>query len=148
MSIEKEEKSLKSKEMYKITILLLKVLPMTMVFAYLLMLGCFYYAPEYVLIPHLLGTVFAPLAFIYITSYVFRFCAFHRIFIHYYAFISVLNVSDHYLEPYFNDNVVTLIHEGGTLTFVIVAIIMYIYKYKRDKYIKVLGNCGSTKVIE
>ena len=143
-----EGNSLKNKELYKTTLALLKILPMIMVFAYLLMLGCFYYAPKYVVIPHLLGTVFAPLAFIYITSYVFRFCAFHRIFIHYYTFISVLNVSDHYLEPYFNDNVVTLIHELGTLIFAITAVIMYIYKYKKDRCTKVLNSCSNTKVIE
>ena len=148
MNIEKEEKSLKSKEMYKITILLLKVLPMTMVFAYLLMLGCFYHAPEYVVIPHLLGTVFAPLAFIYITSYVFRFCSFHRIFIHYYAFISVLNVSDHYLEPYFNDNVVTFLHDSGTIIFLVIAIIMYIYKYKKDKCVEIFNSCENTSIIK
>lgn len=111
-----------------------------MVFAYLLMLLCFYYAPLCVIIPHLLGTVVAPLIFIYITSYVFRFCAFHRIFIHYYAFISVLNVSDHYLHPYFNSDVVTFIHEAGTIIFVISAIIMYIYKYKKDKCKKTLDS--------
>lgn len=141
------EASLKSKEMYKVTILLLKVLHMVMVFAYLLMLCCFYYAPKYVVVPHLLGTVFAPLAFIYITSYVFKFCEFHRIFIHYYAFISILNVSDHYLHPYFNDKVITTIHEGGSLLFGIIAIIMCIYKYKKDKCIKLVNSCGDIKFI-
>lgn len=141
------EASLKSKEMYKVTILLLKVLPMVMVFSYLAMLCCFYYAPKYVVVPHLLGTVFAPLAFIYITSYVFKFCEFHRIFIHYYAFISILNVSDHYLHPYFNDKVTTTIHEGGSLLFGIIAIIMYIYKYKKDKCIKLVNSCGDIKFI-
>ena len=148
MSTKKEENSLKSKDLYKTTLVLLKILPMVMVIAYWLMLGCFYYAPKYVVIPHLLGTVFVPLAFIYITSYVFRFCAFHRIFIHYYAFISVLNVSDHYFELYFNDDIVTLIHEGGTLIFAIIAMIMYIYKYKKEKCMEALDSCGSTKVIE
>ena len=141
------EASLKSKEMYKVTILLLKVLPMVMVFAYLTMLCCFYYAPKYVVVPHLLGTVFAPLAFIYITSYVFKFCEFHRIFIHYYAFISILNVSDHYLHPYFNDKVITILHEGGSLLFGIIAIIMYIYKYKKDKCMKLVNSCGDIKFI-
>ena len=142
-----EVASVKSKNTYKVTIYLLKVLPMIMVFAYLLMLCCFYYAPKCVIIPHLLGTVFAPLAFIYITSYVFRFCAFHRIFIHYYAFISVLNVSDHYLHPYFNPDIVTAIHEGGSFLFGVTAVIMYIYKYKKDKCLKLLNSCGSDEVL-
>lgn len=127
------ENNIKSKDLYKLTLSILKVLPMVMVFAYFLMLGCFYYTPKYVVIPHLLGTVFAPLAFVYITSYVFRFCSFHRIFIHYYAFISVLNVTDHYFEPYFNDDIITLIHDGGTIIFIILASVMYFLKYKRER---------------
>ena len=142
------ENNFKSKALYKLTIAILKVLPMIMVAAYLLMLIGFYFDSKYIVIPHLLGTVGAPLAFIYITSYVFRFCAFHRVFIHYYAFISILNVSDHYLHPYFNDNVVTFLHDGGTLIFVITAFIMYMYKYKKDLCMKILGSCESTKTIE
>ena len=73
------ENNFKSKALYKLTIAILKVLPMIMVAAYLLMLIGFYFDSKYIVIPHLLGTVGAPLAFIYITSYVFRFCAFHRV---------------------------------------------------------------------
>ena len=148
MNNKTEEKSLNSKELYKTTLVLLKILPMVMVFAYWLMLICFYNDSKYMVVSHLLGTVFAPLAFIYITSYVFRFCAFHRIFIHYYAFISTLNVLDHYLHPYFNHNIVTYLHNGGTFIFIITAIIMYIYKYKREKCVKMLNSCGITDVIE
>ena len=141
MKNNQEVNSLKSKDLYKTTLVLLKILPMIMVLSYFIMLGSYYYAPEYLIIPHILGTVCTPLAFIYITSYVFRFCAFHRLFIHYYAFIDILNVSDHYLHPYFNEKVVTFIHEIGTIIFIITAIIMYIYKYKRDKCTKVVDSC-------
>ena len=142
------DNNLKNKELYKTSLILLKILPMIMVAAYLLMLIGFYFDSKYIIIPHLLGTVGAPLAFIYITSYVFRFCAFHRLFIHYYAFVDILNVSDHYLHSYFNEKVVTYLHDGGTLIFIIVAVIMYMYKYKRDLCMKILSSCGSTKVIE
>jgi hypothetical protein len=134
------ENSLKSKTLYKLTLGILKILPMIMVLGYFLMLIGFYFDSKYIVIPHLLGTVIPPLIFIYIVSYVFRFCAFHRIFIHYYAFINILNTSDHYLHPYVDANVVTFIHDGGTLVFLITAIIMYIYKYKKDKCLKQCNN--------
>ena len=143
-----DSSSLKNKELYKTSLVLLKILPIVMVAAYLLMLLCFYFDSKLVILPHILGTVGAPLAFIYITSYVFKFCAFHRLFIHYYAFVDILNVSDHYLHPYFNEKVVTYLHDGGTLIFIITAVIMYMYKYKRDLCMKILSSCGSTKVIE
>jgi hypothetical protein len=142
------ENNLKSKTLYKLTIATLKVLPMIMVLGYFLMLIGFYFDSKYIVIPHILGTVIPPLIFIYITSYVFKFCAFHRIFIHYYAFINILNTSDHYLHPYVDANVVTFIHDGGTLVFLITAIIMYIYKYKRERCMKILNSCGNTEVLE
>lgn len=142
------ENSLKSKALYKLTIATLKVLPMIMVLGYFLMLIGFYFDSKYMLIPHILGTVIPPLIFIYITSYVFKFCAFHRIFIHYYAFINILNTSDHYLHQYVDDNVVTFIHDSGTLIFIITAIIMYIYKYKKDKCVEIYNSCENTPIIK
>lgn len=142
------ENNLKSKALYKLTIATLKVLPIIMVLGYFLMLIGFYFDSKYIVISHILGTVIPPLIFIYITSYVFKFCAFHRIFIHYYAFINILNTSDHYLHPYFNEKIVTGLHDGVTVVFIITAIIMYIYKYKREKCMKVLNSCGNTEVLE
>ena len=132
--------NLKSKTLYKYTINLLRILPIFMVLSYLLMLICFYYSPRLIIIPHIIGTVGVPLAFIYITSYVFRFCAFHRVFIHYYAFINILNVSHHYFSDILDPNIVTIIHESGSLIFTISAIILYIRKCKTDKQFKSNNN--------
>lgn len=145
MKSKTEETPLKSKEMYKTTLILLKVLPIIMVIAYFLMLVCFYHFPTLMVVPHLLGTVGAPLAFIYITSYVFRFCAFHRIFIHYYAFINVLNVTHHYFANKLNYDLVTFLHETGTIIFLVSAVIMYIHKYKKDKCEKIIDSCTDCK---
>jgi Ca2+/Na+ antiporter len=85
-----------------------------------------------VIIPHILGTVIAPLILVYLTSYVFRFCAFHRIFIHYYAFIEILNVTDYYVRIPISDKAITLLHDGVTIAFIICAIYLY-FKHKQQK---------------
>lgn len=144
----KRENTVKSKGMYKVTLALLKRLPMVMAFSYLMMLFCFNYIPEYVIIPHILGTIVPMMAFLYITSYVFKFCAFHRLFIHYYVFIDILNVTDHYFYNYLNEDVVTFLHDSGTIIFLVTVIIMYLYKYKKDKCAKVLNSCSNVEVIE
>ena len=135
------ENNLKSKFLYKITLYVLKILPMIMVFSYLIMLTLYELKINLIIIPHILGTVLAPIIFLYITSYVFRFCQFHRIFIHYYAFIQILNVTDHYYyKQWLNPNIVTIIHNTGTIVFIITAIILYIIKYKKDKCITQLDK--------
>lgn len=119
-----------------------------MVLGYFLMLIGFYFDSKYIVIPHILGTVLPPLAFIYIVSYVFKFCAFHRLFIHYYVFIDILNVTDHYFCNYLNEGVVTFLHDSGTIVFLITALVMYIYKYKKDKCVATIESCNTEVVTE
>ena len=134
------EMSLRSKALYKITLYVLKMLPMIMAFSYLIMFMLANTVESFVIIPHIIGTVIAPLVFVYLTSYVFRFCAFHRLFIHYYAFVELLNVTDYYIRIPISDAAITFIHDSVTIVFLILAVIMYIYKYKKDKCLKLCNN--------
>lgn len=126
-----EQTTLHSKSVYKITVKLLKLLPMIMVLSYFIMLGLSFVADRYVVIPHVLGTVIAPLVFIYLISYVFRYCTFHRLFIHYYVFIQLLNVIGHYHWLPTDGETTTLIHDGVTIVFIITATIMYVIKFRK-----------------
>ena len=134
------ETSLRSKALYKVTLYVLKMLPMIMAFSYLIMFVLANTIESFVIVPHIIGTVIAPLAFVYLTSYVFRFCAFHRLFIHYYAFVELLNVTDYYIRIPISDAAITFIHDSVTIVFLILAVIMYIYKYKKDKCLKLCNN--------
>lgn len=42
------------------------------------------------------GMSLIPLVFMYISSYVFRFCEYHRIFLHYIAINDIINIYDWY----------------------------------------------------
>jgi hypothetical protein len=134
------ETNLRSKALYKITLYVLKMLPMIMAFSYLIMFVLANTIESFVIIPHIIGTVIAPLVFVYLTSYVFRFCAFHRLFIHYYAFVELLNVTDYYVRIPISDAAITFIHDSVTIVFLILAVVMYIYKYKKDKCLKQYNN--------
>lgn len=134
------ESTLKSKTLYKITLLTLKMLPMIMSFSYLIMFVLANTVEDWVIIPHILGTVIAPLVFVYLTSYVFRFCAFHRMFIHYYAFVELLNVTDYYVRIPISDEAITLLHDSVTIIFLISVVITYIIKYKKDKCLKLVDK--------
>lgn len=137
------ESTLKSKALYKITLLTLKMLPMIMSFSYLIMFILANTIEDYVIIPHILGTVIAPLVFVYLTSYVFKFCAFHRMFIHYYAFVELLNVTDYYIRIPISDEAITLLHDSVTIIFLISIVVTYIYKYKKDKCKELIDSCAT-----
>lgn len=135
-----EQTTLHSKSVYKTTVKLLKLLPMIMVVSYFLMLLLFYTADRYIVIPHVLGTVIAPLVFIYLISYVFRYCTFHRMFIHYYAFIQLLNVIGHYHWLPTDGETTTLIHDGVTILFIIGAVIMYVIKFRKAECTRLMDR--------
>lgn len=134
------ESTLKSKTLYKITLLTLKMLPMIMSFSYLIMFVLANTVENWVIVPHILGTVVAPLTFVYLTSYVFKFCAFHRMFIHYYAFVELLNVTDYYVRIPISDEAITILHDSVTIIFLISVVITYIIKYKKDKCLKLVDK--------
>lgn len=130
-----------SKALYKSTLVLLKVLPMIMAFSYLVMFVLINTIESLVIVPHIIGTVIAPLVFLYLTSYVFKFCAFHRLFIHYYTFVELLNVTDCYIRIPISDKAITTLHDSVTIVFLILAVVTYIIKYKEDKCTKMAAAC-------
>ena len=135
------ESILKSKSLYKVTLYVLKVLPMIMAFSYLIMFVLANTVESFVVVPHILGTVISPLVFLYLTSYVFKFCAFHRMFIHYYTFVELLNVTDYYIRIPISDKAITILHDGVTIIFLVAVVVTYIIKYKKDKCMKVAEAC-------
>lgn len=124
--------TLKSKYLYKLTLLMMKLLPIIMCFSYLIMFFIYKTLGKYIVIPHLIGTVLAPLLFLYLISYLFKYCSFHRLFIHYYCFIQLINVTDHYGCLPFNSELGDVLHDIITYTFITLVIIIYIIKFKKD----------------
>jgi hypothetical protein len=57
-------------------------------------------------------------------------------FIHYYAFVDLLNVTDHYIRIPISDEVITTLHDSVTIVFLALVVITYIIKIKKDKCLK------------
>lgn len=70
-----------------------------------------------------------PLIFLYMASYVFQFCAYHRMFLHYLSFILLLNTIDLYwIIPISRMNCVIIFM---IITFIF--LIITLYKYLKSK---------------
>lgn len=130
--------SLKSKSMYKATLYTLKILPMVMAFSYLMISLCAYLQVPWQLPFHYLGLAIAPMLFMYLSSYVFKFCNYHRIFLHYMAVIELLNLTDWYFHIPISNEAICMVHFIITAIFLFFAIYMYV---KRDKK----PSCGWSK---
>ena len=128
---------LKTKELYKVDLFLLKLLPVIMVISHIIAsYGAIFKVVSGAaiiiqIVSHYLGLVIAPIAFMYISSHVFQFCNYHRMFIHYIAVIELMNVTNWYFRIPITNELYNGIQVTITIVFAIIALIMYIKKRRQ-----------------
>lgn len=131
-----------NKNLYKVELFLLKLLPIIMAISLLIaQYGAYLQVTSGLLIviqiiSHYLGLVIAPLAFMYISSYVFKFCNYHRMFIHYIAIIELMNTTNWYFRIPISNELYILIQDIITIIFIIITAIMYIKKRRQIRLCK------------
>ena len=85
------------KLLYKITVIVLKILPMLLAFITLLNSILSYFNIDLVILSYIGGVSLIPMLFIYVTSYTFKFCEYHRMFLHYIVVTWIINIIDLYI---------------------------------------------------
>lgn len=119
------EASLRSKHLYKIELYLLKIMPMLIAIIYLMNTVLSYYD---IIVPALsyIGCLsFIPLIFMYVSSYVFRFCSYHRMFLHYIVANDLINLVDYYYTLPISDWSLFILHMS--IAGVSLFVILYLY---------------------
>ena len=86
-----------NKSLYKIELYLVKIMPMLYALLSLLNTVLSYLDIDCVILSYIGSVSFITLLFLYITSYVFNFCEYHRMFIHYTTVTWILNIIDLYI---------------------------------------------------
>lgn len=98
------------KSLYKIEIWLLKFLPFVLALLYFITtilhtIGCF---------TPILGLIadisLIPLLFLYISSYVFKFCEWHRVPLHYIATTEIFNLIDYWFLPHITNHIILIVY--------------------------------------
>lgn len=133
---------LKIKELYKVDLFLLKLLPVIMAcsfviaqYAALFNIGS---GPTLVLqiVTHYLGLTLAPMLFMFISSKVFQFCTYHRMFIYYILTIQLMNVTNWYFKIPISNQLYNGIQDVITIVFFTIAGILYLRKRRQIKLCK------------
>ena len=117
--------SLRSKRLYKIELLSLKVLPMLIALCYALNSLLSYFDIDLVFIGYVAHVSILPLIFLYTSSYVFRFCEYHRMFLHYIVVNELINTYDYYIGIPISNRDFFILHI--VLIWVTLFIILYLY---------------------
>ena len=91
------EEKLKSKRLYKIELLMLKLIPMILAFTALLNSILSYFGIDLYILSYIGGISIFTMVFLYLSSYVFKFCEYHRMFLHYVVITWIINIIDYYI---------------------------------------------------
>lgn len=84
------------KQLYKLELLLIKSLPLGIALCYLLNSILSYFKIDAVILSYLGGMSILPIAFILVSSFVFKFCIYHRLPIYYIILSDIINYYDLY----------------------------------------------------
>lgn len=126
------EESLKiNKLYYKLFIIILKYIPMVIALCYVLntvtaMLGI-YIEP----LSNIAGMSLLTWIFLYIATYVFRFCIYHRMFLWYILVDDLLNIVDYYYELPIETGNLLMIHNSIIGIFLFIILGIYVKNHKK-----------------
>lgn len=126
-----EENSKINKLYYKLFIVILKYIPMVIALCYVLntvtaMLGI-YIEP----LSNIAGMSLLTWIFLYIATYVFRFCMYHRMFLWYILVDDLLNIADYYYELPIETGNLLMIHNSIIGVFLFIILYLYVKSHKR-----------------
>lgn len=82
------------KYLYKIELYVLKIIPMLLALCSFLNTTLFYFGINLPILTYIGGISFLTLGFLYLSSYVFKFCNYHRMFLHYILVVNIISYID------------------------------------------------------
>lgn len=87
-----------SKPSYKVLLYILKIIPMVLALCDILNTVFWLIGVDVWWLSYIGGVSLFPLLFLYISSYVFRFCSYHRMFLHYVVINNIVSTIDYKFE--------------------------------------------------
>ena len=125
------EENLKSKILYKTQLCLLKVIPMVMAFIFWINTVLSYFDIDLEVFSYIGSCSIITIVYLYISSYVFRFCEYHRMFLHYVCIIWLINIYDYYIGIPVDDISMLMIYQ--IITGICLFTILYLYVKSHKK---------------
>lgn len=85
------------KRLHKLTIGSLKIIPMLLAVVTLLNQVLSFFYIDWEILSYVGGISLLPMVFLYLSSYCFGFCSYHRMFLHYIVVCDILTAFDYYI---------------------------------------------------
>lgn len=127
----KEEKSVRSKVTHKVLILVVKYIPMLISIFYMLNTALCWIDIDTPVISNIAGVSLLTWLFLYLSSIVFQFCIYHRMFLYYILVTDLINIYDFYLG--IPISTVQLLSVHSVIISVLLFLLLYIHIKNHDK---------------
>lgn len=127
----KEEKSVRSKVTHKVLILVVKYIPMLISIFYILNTVLCWIDIDTPVISNIAGVSILTWLFLYLSSIVFQFCIYHRMFLYYILVTDIINIYDFYLG--IPISTVQLLSVHSVIISVLLFLLLYIHIKNHDK---------------
>ena len=118
-----------NKRLYKITLIALKVIPMLLALCTAVNTIFALTDVDNAILSYIGGISLLQLLFLYLTSYVFRFCEYHRMFLHYILVTNIVNIYDFYIGIPLSDK--GMIELYAVVACVFLFVILYLYRKEK-----------------
>jgi hypothetical protein len=122
-----------NKLLYKLELYLVKIIPIVITVLEVLNTVLSYLNIDVEIISMVAGMSLLPLLFLYVSSYVFRFCSYHRMFIHYIAVNEAISWYDYKIGIPITDKNLLVLHLTIVVLFFILIIYLKFYAKCTDK---------------
>ena len=117
-------------KLHNLEIKVIRIIPMLLALIALLNTVLSYMYIDLPILSYIGGVSVLPLVFLYLSSYAFQFCEYHRMFLHYVTLNWVLNIYDYYIGIPLSDKELLMMY------LIITGIFMFIILYLHLKELK------------
>lgn len=119
------EERLRSKYLYKLLLLVLKLIPMITAIGYALNTLFAYIGIDTPFFSNICGMSLLPWMYVLLSAFVFKFCIYHRMFLYYILTTDIINIIDYYIGiPVSTRNIFAL---HAVVTAIFMFLILYFY---------------------
>lgn len=131
----REEKCVRSKSLHKLLIIVIKYIPMTISMFYILNTILCWLGIDAPVLSNIAGVSLFTWLFIYLSSVIFQFCIYHKMFLYYILIEDLLNIYDFYFGIPISNVKILEIHSVliGILLFSILFVYLNNYVTKDNK---------------
>lgn len=125
------EENLRSKSLYKLLLVMLKYIPIIIALLYMVNTVTAYFSIDIPVLSSIAGMSLLPWTFMYVSTLVFKFCLYHRMFLFYIFITDVINIIDYYIGIPITDFELLIVHSIITGISLFIILLVYVKDHKR-----------------